>query len=79
MTPDDAKAVVDTVARKHKTFRHIETVMTKNGCNVTFADLPDLDPRTISSWFDKAGVVVLYVGRSYKFDGYVMHAEIKSA
>lgn len=77
MTPTDAKAIVEAVSRKHKTFRHIETVMTDRGCNVTFADLPDMDMRTLAGWFSNAGAIPLYVGRSFKFDGYVMHAELK--
>lgn len=77
MTPETAKNITNAVAKKHPKFRHIETVLTDRGCNVTFADIPDMDMRTVAGWFSNEGVIPLYVGRSFKFDGYVMHAELK--
>ena len=77
MTNEQAQSIIRQVSAKHKQFRHIETTMTHHGCNVTFADLPDIDPRTISKWLSDAGALVLYIGRQYKINGYVMHAELK--
>jgi prepilin-type processing-associated H-X9-DG protein len=78
MTPETAKTITDAMARKHKTFRLIETRIHDKGANITFADLPDTDMRVISGWFDRAGALVMYVGREFRYDGYVMVAELRA-
>lgn len=77
MTNEQAASIVKTCAKKHTKFRHIETIMTDRGCNITFADIPDIDPRTISNWLRDAGALVLYIGRQWKINGFVMHAELR--
>lgn len=79
MTLDTAKQIISAVSKKHPKFRHIEMTLTDRGFNVTFADIPDMDMRTISNWFYNAGGTPLYVGREFRFDGYVMVAEVKAA
>lgn len=78
MDADEAKLITNRVARKHPKFRLIETRLHDRGANITFADLPDHDMRVISGWFDKAGALVMYVGREYRYDGYVMVAELRA-
>lgn len=78
MTPEAAKAITNAVAKKHKTFRHIETTYNSKGASIAFAPLDEPDPRAIAGWFDAAGGVVLMIGREWVNTGFVMYVELRA-
>jgi hypothetical protein len=78
MTESDLKAIVASVAKKNPLFRPITTTLHDRGANVEFADIQDRDPRTISGWFENAGGMVMYIGREWKINGFVMYVELRA-
>lgn len=76
MDADEAKLITNRVARKHPKFRLIETRVHANGANITFAPI-EVDPRTIAGWFEDMNVVVLYIGREWINNGFVMLMELR--
>lgn len=78
MSETDLKAIVAAVAKKNPLFRPLKATLHDRGANVEFADIQDRDPRTISGWFENAGGMVMYIGREFKFDGYVMYVELRA-
>jgi hypothetical protein len=77
MSEQDAQTIIRLVAKKHPTFRHIETRCHAIGASISFAPLEKPDPRAISGWFTAVGAHVLYIGREWKINGYVMHIELR--
>lgn len=58
MTPTETLA---TIASAHKAFKPSAPAETTRGWRVTFAPVA-VDPRTVVTWFAKAGAVVTMIG-----------------
>lgn len=78
MNPDELKLIISHVAKKNPLFRPIESSPKANGAKVVFEDIQDRDPRTIGLWFEKAGAVVMMIGREWRNNGFVMYVELRA-
>lgn len=76
MSEADANGLVKELQRAHKNFRVIENRVHERGLSLVFAEI-SVDPRTICGWIEDAGGLALYVGKEYRFDGFVMIAEVR--
>lgn len=76
MTDQDAQRIIQAVQKKNRLFKLIGYQCHKDGVFIQFEQI-DIDPRTVSNWFERVGCYALYVGSEGTGDRRVMCAEVR--
>lgn len=76
MSQDDATRIIAALQKRHKKFALVGYRIHEHGLSLSFKYF-DVDPRTISHWFDAIGCYTLYIGCEGVKDNRVFTAEVR--
>ena len=76
MSEQDATRILTALAKRHPKFHMLGYQCHDKGVFITFEQI-DIDPRTVSNWFESVGAYALYVGSEGSGDRRVMCAEVR--
>lgn len=76
MSEQDATRIIAALQKRHAKFHLISHQCHDRGMFMTFEQI-DIDPRTVSNWFESVGCYALYVGSEGTGDRRVMCAEVR--
>lgn len=77
MSQQDAERIIAALQKRHKKFALVGYRAHENGLSLTFEHF-DIDPRTVSHWFESIGCYALYIGCEGSGDNRVFTAEVRT-
>lgn len=77
MSEQDATRIITALQKRHKKFALVGYRCHERGLSLSFEHF-DIDPRTISHWFEAIGVYALYIGCEGQGDNRVFTAEVRA-